>query len=357
MDAPPTPAPLALPTRPWVAVIANPFSGARSNRKLVARLAAALTHAHLDVRTIWDRDERRAVLAHRDLRRRCAAVVVAGGDGTVADVLNEPPANALSPDGTPPLPVGGVPLAVLPLGNENLLAKQFGFTGRPDALVQAILAGKSRTVDLGRIVGMEDGGCRMADGKIPPPPLAPLSSPLAPLPSSLTPPLHRRFGLLLSAGLDAQIVHHLSRWRCASPRLRRVRRLSYLRPTIGSLLHYKYPEIELRTESQTVRGSHAFVFNLPGYALGLRFVPGCLEDDGLLDWIVFQRPGPLPALHALWAIYHQRHLNLADVKHGKARRVELRSATPVPLQIDGDPAGTTPVAMEVEPGVLRVVAG
>jgi diacylglycerol kinase family enzyme len=271
------------------------------------------------------------VLSHPDLARHCAAVVVAGGDGTVGDAINEPAATTAL--GAPAPPLAGVPLAVLPLGNENLLSQQFGFTGDPDSLVRAILGRKCRTVDLGRIDASRQAPTASAD-----------------------PRAGRRFGLMLSAGLDAEIVHRLARWRARAARLRRVRRWSYLRPSLAALTAYDYPEVELRTENEIVRGVHAFVFNLPCYAMGLKFVPGCADDDGLLDWLVFQTPGRLPALGTLWAVYHGHHLVRADVKRGKAKRVELCGARPVPIQIDGEAAGTTPVSLTVEPRLLRVVS-
>jgi len=51
-----------------------------------------------------------------------------------------------------------------------------------------------------------------------------------------------------------------------------------------------------------------------------------------------------------------RHEILPDVVSLTGRRVRLESDRPVPVQADGDPAGTTPVEISVLPGALEVYA-
>src|SRR5208337_4128450 len=87
-----------------VLIVANPYSGSLENRRRVAALAEALVRAGFEPKELWHRAERTAELADPDLARKCNCVVVAGGDGTVAALINERP---------------GVPVAVLPLGTEN----------------------------------------------------------------------------------------------------------------------------------------------------------------------------------------------------------------------------------------------
>jgi diacylglycerol kinase (ATP) len=64
----------------------------------------------------------------------------------------------------------------------------------------------------------------------------------------------------------------------------------------------------------------------------------------------------LPLAAYGWAAYRGRHLARGDVIAGQATRMTLRAATPVPVQVDGDPWGTTPVDVEVLPGALTLVA-
>ena len=88
-------------------------------------------------------------------------IVCAGGDGTISMV-----ANWASP---------ATPLAVLPLGTENLLAKQLGFDQNIDRLCDAIASGHTRTLDAGEAMA----GCSWLSPRSALTPRSSGSSPLA----------------------------------------------------------------------------------------------------------------------------------------------------------------------------------
>jgi YegS/Rv2252/BmrU family lipid kinase len=289
---------------PWVVIAANPFSGSGPTRELVAELEESLRRRHIEPRVIWDGGQRRMLLGDADLTRGCRCVVAVGGDGTVADVINELPA--------------GVPLATLPAGTENLFASEFGFGRSGLELAERIAAGRTRTIDL----------ARAGD---------------------------RRFSLMMSAGFDAAVAHRLAQWRAASPRLRRVNRLSYIKPIFDVIRSYAYTPLEVEADGVRVEGAEAMVFNLPHYGFELRFAPGARADDGMLDWVVFDAPGIGRLAGHLMNVLSGRHQGSPGVLHGRARRVVIRAASAVPVQVDGDAAGRTPVEVEVVPQALRVL--
>src|SRR5947209_2812329 len=101
-----------------IAIAANPYGGAPSHRRPAEALAAALARRGLEPHVFWERRKRRAALADPDLGRSWRCAVAVGGDGTVADVINEMPP--------------GLPLAVLPAGNENLFARALGSPADPE---------------------------------------------------------------------------------------------------------------------------------------------------------------------------------------------------------------------------------
>jgi diacylglycerol kinase family enzyme len=292
-----------------VLVAANPYSGASDNRRRVEALARELAALGTTPRVVWDARERAATLADRALMAGCRAVVAAGGDGTVAQVINE----------LPP----GTPLAAFPAGNENLFAAVFGFSGDPAALARALSGGRTRAVDLGR---------------------------------ASAPGRSRLFALMLSAGLDAEVVRRLAAWRGSGPTLKRARRASYVVPTAGALAAYRYPPVRVTAGGTTVSGVACVVVNVPAYALGLVPAPAARPDDGVLDWVVFERGGLAAVATYAWAIWRSRLLARGDVRAGRAARLTLDAAVPVPVQVDGDPWGTTPVEVAVVPGGLTLVA-
>jgi len=291
--------------RHCVAIVANPYSGARPNRRLVDDLVSALVRRGLTPRVLWDPIERRDVLTDPDLERTTRCVVAVGGDGTIADVINEKPHR--------------LPLAVLAAGNENLFARAFRYPVQCESLVAAIVAGGVEWVDIGRAG-------------------------------------QRFFSLMVGVGFDADVVHRLAQWRLRPRSLRRVTRWSYVRPILHAFRHQPWGQVNVTADGVEVRGAHCLVFNLPKYGGGLRVVPGARADDGLLDWVVFERPGRAALVrYALAVSRRSAHLERRDVSHGRARRVRIDGPSPVPVQLDGEPAGFTPVEIDVIPQGLAVL--
>ena len=289
--------------RDIVAIAANPFSGALANQRRVEELADALTLHGLTPRVAWTLEERAGLFRDTELMARCRCVVAAGGDGTVADLINEQPA---------------VPIAVLPLGTENLFARAFDFPRKPETLARRIVSGQCRAIDLGRLG-------------------------------------ERFFALMVGVGIDAEIAHRLGRWRVGRHGLRRVTYLSYAAPILSAMWGYRYPEVVVEADGECFRGTHAFVFNVRRYAVGLKLAPTAQEDDGLLDWVVLERPGRFNLMRYAWFVLRRTHLELTHVRHGRAKQVRITCDQPAPVQLDGDPHGTTPILAEVVPAALRVI--
>jgi len=116
-----------------VVMFHNPTAGARARADQIAAVRTELADAGLTVRTITTPAELPEVVAscQDDLR----AVVSGGGDGTVALVANQTP-----PD---------TPIAVLPLGTENLLGKYVRAPRDAPAVAQQILTGATVRFDVG----------------------------------------------------------------------------------------------------------------------------------------------------------------------------------------------------------------
>lgn len=289
---------------PRVAILANASSGALDNRALVHALTQELAGRAIQAEVMWKPAELLAAVAAPDFASQYSHVVAAGGDGTVSLVIN----------------LGiQVPLLVFPLGNENLVARCLGHTADPQFAASAIESGRTKTIDLGR------AGDRM-------------------------------FGAVASAGFDADVVRRLCVWRERGGQLLRVRSRTYAGPILAAALKYPFPLIEVEIDGQAMRGAMVMVFNLPRYGGGLRLAPHAICDDGLLDWLIFERPGRFNLARYAASVLLGAHLRRKDVRHGRATTVRLSSAQEVPLELDGDAAGLTPVTIQVAPGALRVVA-
>ncbi|HRX80202.1 MAG: hypothetical protein H6821_07675 [Planctomycetaceae bacterium] len=292
-----------------VLISRNPKAGARSGLPTVERLAELLAAQGIVVETLTDIDELSSK-SERLLRNgelRC--VVSAGGDGTVALLANRLPKDT--------------PLAVLPLGTENLLSKHLRMKGDPVEVCQTICDGRAAKFDAGK-----------AGEQV--------------------------FLIMAGCGFDAEVVRRLHVERTGH-----IHHLSYIKPIWDSIHNYEYPELHIHCEipasdsqpahTRTITARWAFVVNLPRYAGGLRIAPDAVGNDGLLDVCTFKDGSLWNGLRYLSGVILGQHASWDDCVTVRAEKIRIESDEPVPLQLDGDPGGFLPVEIEVLPSHLTLL--
>ncbi|MEO8498365.1 MAG: diacylglycerol kinase family protein [Planctomycetota bacterium] len=292
-----------------VLISLNPKAGAKSGLPAVERLAELLAAESYSVETLTNIDELASKSARllQDGELRC--VVSAGGDGTVALLANRLPRDT--------------PIAVLPLGTENLLSKHLQMKGDPSEVCRTICEGQSSKFDAGR-----------AGDQI--------------------------FLIMAGCGFDAEVVRRLH-----SERTGHIHHLSYLKPIWDSIHNYDYPELRVHCEipatdsdaarTETITARWAFVVNLPRYAGGLRIAPLAVGNDGLLDVCTFKDGSLWSGLRYLSGVILGQHASWDDCVTIRAARIRIESDKPVPFQLDGDPGGFLPTEIEVLPDHLTLL--
>jgi diacylglycerol kinase family enzyme len=104
----------------------------------------------------------------------------------------------------------------------------------------------------------------------------------------------------------------------------------------------------------TGRISSVVVANGAYYGGGMKIAPAADAADGHLDLVVLGDLGRLELLWWLPTVYRGAHLACPKIATGRARRLTIRAASPLPVHVDGEPAGETPVTFEVRPGALTL---
>jgi diacylglycerol kinase family enzyme len=162
----------------------------------------------------------------------------------------------------------------------------------------------------------------------------------------------RRFAIMASFGFDADVVH-----RADACRRGNISKWNYLQPIGHSLRKYQHPVLRafLDGAPEPLAARLAVVVNLPVYALGLKLAATAAGDDGLLDVRLFERGSAFQILRYFYNVARGTHENLRDVTTAQARRIRFEADVPVPIQVDGDPAGWTPAEIRVLPRALELI--
>lgn len=238
------------------------------------------------------------------------AVVVAGGDGTVALAIQV-------------LAGGDVPLGIVPSGTGNDFAISLGLHDLDaDAAADAVIGGRTRTIDLARVT--------RADGST------------------------TLFATVLASGFDSKVNDRANRMR--RPR-------GAMRYTVALLVEFArlrgIPfDVELTLADgavQRIAGDlvMATVGNGRTYGGGIPICPDADLEDGLLDVTLVRPAGRLRLLRLLPRVYRGTHTTIDEVSTHRVRAVRLASPG-VTAYADGDPIGELPLRIEVVPAALRV---
>jgi diacylglycerol kinase family enzyme len=236
-------------------------------------------------------------------------IVAAGGDGTLAEILNalaDPRATLLVP---------------MPLGTANMLARALGVPGDPEALAALVERGAPRRLDLGL--------ARFADGR---------------------PPV--RFLSVAGVGFDAQVTAALARSRRG-----RLGYRGYVAPIARTLARYRAPRLAVRLDGgEPIACGFAIVGKLANYGGVLRVTPDARPDDGRLNACLFLRAQRRDLFRFVVPACRGRLGARADVVLRPVRTLEIAAPEPVAVQLDGDYVGSTPLAIELAPAVAPVLA-
>lgn len=284
---------------PRLCIIYNPTAGWRRQRRFRRTLAALRAHGG-EVQVLETAHAGHAEEMARDLPD-CDRVVVAGGDGTLNEVLN-----GLA--GRP------VPLGLIPLGTANVTAHELGLSPEPEKVARTLLDGPATPVHLGNANG-------------------------------------RRFAQMAGIGFDAQVV------AAVSPRLKRwLGKGAYVLAFMSLMPRFRTRNYKLRIDG--AEDGAASVIVQKGRYYGGRFVlaPEARPWRPLFQVVLFRRAG-LPAIagYGLALVLGRLHRH-RDVDIVPAQTVEVTGAAGEPVQLDGDDAGRLPVVIDLmEDAALFVV--
>lgn len=296
--------PAPLPAQPRARLIWNPMAG-QSHR--LADLDETIGYL---VRQGWELSLREThhpneamALAQEAADEGLDIVIAVGGDGTVNEVVNGLAGTSTS-------------LAVLPMGSGNVWVREQGLSLEPTEAARVLIQGQIRSVDLGQAGS-------------------------------------RYFLLMASVGFDAAVVRALAGegkpifWP-----------LGYILKGITVAMNFAGKEAIVTLDNRQVGGETVLIVigNTRLYGGVVQITPHASMDDGLLDVCIFRGKGGLSliSMYAQVALL-RREDRASGVDYYRTRDVTVSSQTPLFVQTDGEPIGTTPMTFRVAPHALRVL--
>lgn len=234
-----------------------------------------------------------------------------GGDGTVRCV-----GSAVRGSETP--------MALLPAGTGNLLARNLGLSVRRryGVALRRALAGRDRRIDVG-VLEVDRGDHRE----------------------------EQVFLVMCGMGLEADMLG-------GTPEALKDR-LGWLAYVVSGARHLRTPPVRMEVVADARRiGAAAItsviIGNCGTLTGGVRLMPTAQPDDGRLDGVILAAES-LPQWGQLVSQVVRRRGNDVQVRHVPAQEFELSSAEPRAMQVDGDllPAASA-VRVRVEPRALLV---
>ena len=250
----------------------------------------------------------------------CAAVVggakhlvVVGGDGTVHEVVDGLMKASLA---------DRAELALLPLGTGKDFARSVRVPSRLDAAIDVARGGSVRTIDVGRAAYTTEAGEAVA-----------------------------YFANFAGAGISGAIARRANGTTKAFGG-----KVSFMWATLAVFSRWQPAEmtVEIDGEQRQARLLEALAMNGDYTAGGMWVAPEAGLDDGSFDVVLIGDFSKAEFATTFPKIYRGTHVSHAKVDIVRARQLRVDAPEPLPIVLDGEQPGTTPVTFELVPSALRV---
>jgi YegS/Rv2252/BmrU family lipid kinase len=250
-------------------------------------------------------------LAVRAVRDGAERLVVVGGDGTVNEVVNGI------------AETGGVELAVIPRGTGWDFVRTYGIPRDLDGAIDVAREGEVREIDAGRVSYRSWAG---EDA-------------------------HAWFANVASAGISGAIAKRANESSKALGG-----KVSYYWSTFAVFFGWEIGEMRVSVDDEVREGRMIDVMVANGRYLGggMLMCPEAEPDDGLFDVLLIGDVTKRDLLFVLPKVYKGNHLPHPRLEPLRGRVVTIEGDDPLPIELDGEQPGTTPVRLEVVPRALRL---
>ena len=231
-------------------------------------------------------------------------LVVVGGDGSLNEVVN----------GRRDLPI-----AMIARGTGMDFVRTHGIPTALDEAVRVAREGRLQSIDLGR-VSFRAGT--------------------------------RWFANVSSVGMSGAVARRANAMSKALGG-----RVTFYAALVREFMFWRNSEVTVRLEDGITRQGRmhdVIVANGQWHGGGMWLAPEARADDGRFDVVLIGDITKLDFVTTSPKLYKGTYLEHPKVEHLRSATVAVEAAMPLPIETDGEVAGTTPARFEVIPQALRV---
>ncbi len=299
-----------------VALIINPASANGKTEKERSSIVDAAVHYGAKVEELLTEAPGHATELAREASMNGADVVVAvGGDGTVHEVVN----GLIGPGGTH---FGTAALGVVARGTGRDFIRSHDIPTKLSDAMRAITEGPIRSIDVGEIIAHDDpeGGVRFAN--------------------------HASAGV---TGAIAGRANDMSKRLGGTP--------TFLIAAVQGFRAWTNTPIHVTVDGRPIDITSSCVVCMIGHSLagGMKVAKGARQDDGLLDLVLVGDVGAKDLALNIHRIYGGNLASHPMIDHIKAVEVTVSGDAALPMEADGELAGSTPATFRCLPRALRLV--
>lgn len=226
-------------------------------------------------------------------------VIAAGGDGTVNEVVNG-------------LAGTQTALGALPIGTVNVWVRELGLPLQPRAAAEALLKCQPRAIDLGRAG-------------------------------------ERYFLLMCGVGFDAAVTAQVT-----SAAKRRLGVFAYVLRVFHLATRFRGTSVRVIVDGKMIRSRVLMIVlgNSQLYGGMVKVTSRASLDDGLLDVCIIKGRDLWSAPFRILSILTQRYNDDRKLEYHRGREIKITARRRLPVQVDGDHIGETPMTFQAVPGAL-----
>lgn len=296
-------------------VIYNPASGRRRRQRLTdLEQASKILRAAGIVAQLASTTARGAAttLARQAVQEGRELVIACGGDGTINEVVNG-------------LAGSQIPLAVLPAGTANILAKEIGIPWSIPAAARLISGGTLRRIALGEVRSVKAGTEATAG---------------------------RYFLCVGGAGPDGAVVGALTEDVKSQAGI-----LAYWFEGVRQFFTYRFSTFRITSPERRLIATLLVTGRTQHYGGPFRITRGASLFEDTFELVAFTGQNRFRLLSCLPAIWRNRLARVRGIEIWKSSEIlcEPLEGREILAQVDGEPAGNLPLKFQIVPNALTLV--